>query len=298
MQSLSYGEEYGRIVVLVHKVPRYVSMADSDFLTHQLFPVLSWSVIYIWTIYAVAMGTGRYLYPNATLLEVHLGSHKITHFLGNVSIAILGVYYFNSLPSDPSIEDKIAGFPEIYPLSCLQAAKQTWALILGCIMYLAKHKGERLINYAHHIAVAGVALYLACFTIGIRYYVPFMLGVTEVSSIFLAATEVMKEYPDQGMKRYPELYTVFQLCFAVSFLLIRCCLFLPQAWVFLRYGLFIVMAVHHSSWLSASLAWLTWCAGCFLVGLQAFWGVLIVRKTMRSLILRTKSPSEKMNKRD
>ena len=297
---LSYHEEYDRIAELVHTVPRYVAMVDPKFLTHKFMPVLTWSVVYVWTIYAISMGTGRYyLCPKSTLLELHLGSHKVTHFLGNVSIATLGLYYyFVALPSDPSVEDKVAGFREIYPLCCLQIAKQTWALLVGAMMYWTnqQNKGERLVNYAHHGAVAVVALYLSCFTIGIRYYVPFMLGVTEVSSIFLAGAEAMKEYPEQGRKQFPGLYSAFQACFALSFLWIRCFCFLPQAWVFLRYGLFIVISAHHSSWIIAAPAWLAWLAGSFLVGLQAFWGVLIIKKTMQFPRLRKDANLEKINK--
>jgi hypothetical protein len=278
MTTLSYDEEYERIAEL-HKLPLFVVNSDPDYLLKSLIPGLLWACLYMASLYLLCLMIGNILFPQE-IQDTALGAHKVTHFLGNVSIAALGLYYYNySLPINPDVEEMVSGCKHIYPLACLQIAKQLWALVQSSMNGGIK---ERTINYVHHVAVAIVSMSFLCFTLGIRYWVPFLLGVTEISSIFLAAVEAMRDYPLRGSKRYPGLYKTIQLCFAVSFLYIRVYLFLPQAWVFMRLGLWCLL----SSERLEVFGWIFWIAGLFLVVLQAWWGVLIVKKTIRDHIIK------------
>lgn len=284
----SYRDEYEGMKAL-HEIPYYVYMTNPAFVNQNLIPGLVWSNLYIWGIFITSITLGRILFPKASKLELDTGAHKMTHFLGNVSISVMGLYFYANLrrPSDLSVYEMTTGFTHIYPLTCLQVAKQTWALLIGIIL----GKKERIINYTHHLAVALVSVCLMCLTIGFRYHVPFMLGVMETTSIFLAAVEAMRDYPEQGSRKYPGLYTAMQLCFALSFLYVRCYLFLPQAWLFLRLAFFALYSLDYPSWLAT--LWFAWVAGCFLVVLQAYWGVLIVKKMIRDIFFKKKPPRTK-----
>ena len=286
----SHAEEYQGMKAL-HEIPQYVHLTNPDFVNHNLIPGLVQSIVYIWGIFISCLIIGRFLYPKASRLENEIGAHKMTHFLGNVSISVMGLYFYMKLPSSPhtlSAKELTTGFTEVYPLPCLQLAKQTWALLVGLIM----GKRERVINYTHHLAVAVVSMCLMCLTIGFRYHVPFILGVMETTSIFLAAIEAMRDYPEQGSRRHPGLYIALQVLFALSFLYVRCFLFLPQAWLFLRLGFFALHSIDQPMWLPTLwFAWFSWAAGCFLVLLQAYWGVLIVKKLVRDIFLRKLRPN-------
>jgi hypothetical protein len=285
----SHTEEYHGMKAL-HEIPQYVHLTNPDFVTQNLIPGLLQSIVYIWGIFIGCIIIGRFLYPKASKLENQIGAHKMTHFLGNVSISLMGLYFYMKLPASPnnlSVKELTTGFTEVYPLPCLQVAKQSWALLIGLIM----GKKERIINYTHHLAVTVVSVCLMCLTIGFRYHVPFILGVMETTSIFLAGIEAMRDYPEQGSRRYPGLYIALQVLFALSFLYVRCYLFLPQAWLFLRLGFFALHSIDHPMWLPTLwFAWFSWTAGCFLVLLQAYWGVLIVKKLVRDIFFRKLRP--------
>jgi hypothetical protein len=279
-RTLSFHEEYERIEAL-HNLPIFL---DDAFLSQTLLPSLVGSILYIWSIYVALIILGRYLSPDASQLDINIVSHRLTHLMGNVSIAVLGLYYYNILPPDASVEEKVTGFKEIHPILCLQAAKQLWAILLGLLVTATKK--ERFVYYVHHVAVGLVSVYIACFTMGLRYYVTLMFGVTEVSGIFLAVIELMRDYPEHGSKLYPTLYKVLGACFAACFVYIRCYLLLPQAWEFLRFGLFGLLSASPSyDWYLVAAAWTVWVGGCFLVGLQAYWGALVVRKFVREIVL-------------
>jgi hypothetical protein len=277
---LSFHEEYERIAAL-HDLPTYL---DHTFLLQTFLPSLVGSILYVWGVYVALIMMGRYLFPQASQLEVNIVAHRLTHFWGNVSIAILGLYFYNALPSDASVEEKVSGFKEIHPILSLQAAKQLWAILLGLLVTATKK--ERAVYYLHHVAVGMVSMYLACFTMGLRYYVTLMFGVTEVSGVFLAGVELMRDFPEHGSKRFPQLYKGLGTCFAACFLYVRCYLLLPQAWEFLRFGLFILLSAPQSyNRFIVAGAWIVWIGGCFLVSLQAYWGVLVVRKFVREVLL-------------
>lgn len=291
--TLSFHEEYERIAAL-HQLPTFL---DDAFLMQTLLPTLVGSALYVWGVYIAIIMLGRFISPDASQLDINIVSHRLTHLLGNVAIAVLGLYYYVALPTDASVEEKVTGFKEIHPILCLQAAKQLWATLLGLLATATKK--ERFVYYVHHVAVGIVSVYLACFTMGLRYYVTLMFGVTEVSGIFLAVVELLRDYPEHGSKRYPTLYKVLGACFAACFVYIRCYLLLPQAWEFLRFGLFGLLSAPESyHWSLIVAAWIVWVGGCFLVALQAYWGVLVVRKFVREIILPLLSSStarRKMN---
>jgi hypothetical protein len=288
-------DEYTRIEAL-HRLPIYVYSTHPNFGFHEMLPSLLWSTIYIWSIFVTSFLLGTFVfYRDVTRVQNQQGAHKVTHFLGNVSITWLGCYYFFwRLPKDATMEEKMVGFLDIYPLLCLQISKQLWALVIGILL----ERKERRINYFHHSGVAFVSFFLMSFTIGLRYFLPFMLGIMETSSLVLAVIEAMKAYPQQGCQRFPQLYMALQVVFALLFLYIRCYLFLPQAYTFLRWSFWALLSVPpgNVSFLMLSLAWAVWAAGCFLIVLQAFWGILIVKKLIRDVVFR--KPQVELKKRN
>jgi TLC domain len=277
-------DEYNRIETL-HRLPIYVYIAHPDFGFQQMLQSLFYSTIYIWIIFVISTLLGTHVfYRNVPRTENLQGAHKVTHFIGNVSITFLGYYFYWRLPKDATMEEKMVGFTDVYPLLCLQISKQLWALLIGVLL----ERKERRINYLHHSGVAFVSFSLMSFTIGLRYFLPFMFGIMETSSLVLAGIEAMREYPEQGSLRYPKLYTALQLAFAILFLYIRCYLFLPQAYTFLRWSYWALLSIPpgNVSFIMKGIAWAVWSAGSFLILLQAFWGVLIVKKLIRDVFFR------------
>lgn len=218
------------------------------------------------------------------LFNVHLGiqasksldvkqqrksAYQFTNLCVNAVLGGLGVYYFMKLPSDLTIEEQIIGFDEFYPLSCLQIGFQLWAIPVG-LFYV----DESPAMIMHHVSVVIVG-FMAGFThFGFRFFTPFMFGMLELSSVPLAIMNTFKDNP-KLIERYPKFYSVIRVLFAIMFLTIRWCMLAPRKYNYLRLNALAILSSPNIGFtLYYSFCWLS---AFFLMILQIYWGVLIIK---------------------
>eukprot|EP00545_Synedropsis_sp_CCMP1620_P003237 CAMPEP_0119005256 /NCGR_PEP_ID=MMETSP1176-20130426/1614_1 /TAXON_ID=265551 /ORGANISM="Synedropsis recta cf, Strain CCMP1620" /LENGTH=282 /DNA_ID=CAMNT_0006957045 /DNA_START=213 /DNA_END=1057 /DNA_ORIENTATION=+ len=275
----TYQEEYERIKE-IHKLPTFLSR---DFIQNKIVLGSLLATAIVTLVNFMAIVAVRSYSPQARKGEVYYAAYKLTFFISNTWIAFLGLYYYVTvIETNPSIEQIAMGFKEsIYPIMCVQAGKNLWAIPAGMIMI-----EESMVKQIHHISVLLVAFASSSFTCGFSYFLPLMFGVFEISSIPLAIVELFKDNPGL-IKRYPSEYTLLRLVFAASFLYIRWYLFLPGIWDFLRLSGFAIISIEGTRPLVLLLASLTWIACCFLGALQIYWGVLIVNSVVKAMLKQT-----------
>jgi len=196
-------------------------------------------------------------------------AYQFTNLCVNAVLGGLGLYYFLRLPSEPTLEEKIVGHNEFYPIVCLQIGFQLWAIPVG--MFYVDESPAMIL---HHVSVVVVGCMAGFTSFGFRYFTPFMFGMLEMSSVPLAIMNTFKDNP-KLIERYPLFYTVIRLVFAIMFLTIRWYMLMPRKYDYLRLNLLAIMS-------SPSVGFriyycFCWLSAFFLMILQIFWGSLIIK---------------------
>ena len=197
-------------------------------------------------------------------------SYQTTNLIVNACLGLFGLYHLCcTLPNNASIDEQVMGWEALHCISSLQIAYQLWAVPMG--LFLVKESPAMI---AHHVAVILVSFMCSFMTIGFRYWVPFFLGLVELSSVPLAVMNTFKDHPVL-IQQYPTLYFYVRMAFALSFLAIRWVMFAPRKYVFLQQCAWAIQS-------SDSLPYIVymssvWLSAFFLWCLQVFWGTLIVK---------------------
>lgn len=198
----------------------------------------------------------------------------------NALLAGLGIYHFYvTLPQISTVTERIAGYEEFTILPTMIIAYNLWALPVGLQI---KEPPEMIV---HHMAVLIVACLPAFFTNGFRYHTPFFFGLIEASSVPLVVMNSFRENPDLDAQ-YPTLSLLTGLSFALSFLLTRVVMWLPQSVDFVRLAammLYTSPSVGARAMFGASIL-----LNLFLTALQLFWARKIVRGMVEAVM-----PSQK-----
>ena len=124
----------------------------------------------------------------------------------------------------------------------------------------------------HHVAVIFSSVLSGFFSLGFRYYIPFFLGIFELSSIPLAIVNLFKDNPSLA-KAYPRINLICRLAFALSFLAIRWYMDLFRMPIYLRDN-FIVFYTLEIGFTKFYLLF-QFLAAAFLTFLQIYWGLLV-----------------------
>jgi len=202
-------------------------------------------------------------------------AYQITNALFNLCIGLIGLYLeYQVLPKLPSYlgtsVDRIPwNHEELYLVSAMQLGYQFWAIPTGIFAV-----GESITMIFHHFAVVISTSLSGFMTVGFRYYTPFFYGVMELSSLPLAVMNAFKDQPE-WIKRYPGVFDVSRVVFAVSFLVIRVWMCFFRWTAFLRDNFIFFYTAEMGYFklylmIQCSLAF-------FLATLQIYWATLIVK---------------------
>ncbi len=196
-------------------------------------------------------------------------SYKATSLVMNGLLAGIGIYHFYvTLPNMSTPTERIEGYEELLILPCIIIAYNLWALPTGLLI------GEPTEMIIHHIAVLIVGSLAAFFTNGFRYHTPFFFGLIETSSVPLVIMNLFRENPDLDAK-HPVASLATALCFAISFLVTRVFMWLPQAADFIRLS---GMLAYTASTIGGRMMLGSSVVVClFLTLLQLFWASKIVK---------------------
>ena len=142
----------------------------------------------------------------------------------------------------------------------------------------------------HH----AVTLYLA--VLGTHpfahYYALFFLGLASVSSVFLCVSDVFK-HSAVLQEMAPTLALALRLCFALSFLAVRTCMWPVMSFRFIKDVLDACDAgVHYSQWVACVYIG----ANAFLTLLQGLWSWYIIRGIYKMFLPTSSDDSETMRK--
>lgn len=196
-------------------------------------------------------------------------SYKATSLVMNGLLAGIGIYHFHvTLPNMSTPTERIEGHEELLILPCIIIAYNLWALPTGLLI---SEPTEMII---HHIAVLIVGSLAAFFTNGFRYHAPFFFGLIETSSVPLVLMNLFRENPDLDAK-HPVASLATALCFAISFLVTRVFMWLPQAADFIRLSgmlAYTASTIGGRTMLGSSVV-----VCLFLTLLQLFWAAKIVK---------------------
>jgi hypothetical protein len=105
----------------------------------------------------------------------HLISYRITNFVANTCLAVMGLYYWTMLPPFVPPLNTIPNGTEMYILGSFQLGYQLWALPVG--FYLVHEPPVMLL---HHVAVILVSVMSTLFNNGFRYWTPYFYGIFEI----------------------------------------------------------------------------------------------------------------------
>mmetsp|Transcript_26866 Transcript_26866/g.39912 ORF Transcript_26866/g.39912 Transcript_26866/m.39912 type:complete len:295 (-) Transcript_26866:1337-2221(-) len=196
-------------------------------------------------------------------------SYQATHLLVNLFIGCFGIYHVYNLPSVADVTEKVVGLEEYAIFGCLQAGYQLWALPVGFFFV-----GETTIMMFHHIAVIVVSSRAIFCTNGFRYYIPFFLGLIEISSVPLSIMNAFKN--DKSLiQKYPGAYSNIRIAFGLSFLAARVIMWLPRIMDFNR---IIAIMISTSEEISSQAALgATFAAATVLTLMQQYWAFLVIR---------------------
>jgi hypothetical protein len=182
----------------------------------------------------------------------------------------------NSAPY--TLQDVVTGFLNLTCISSLQLGYQIWSIPMGCF-----YVPETLQMLIHHVCVVFCCIMTATFTTGFRYYTPFFFGVMEISSLPLAIMNTMKDNPT-FCRNNPTTYLATRVIFAAVFLFIRVYMVIPRK---TRY-----LTDHYLLWSNATIPWFqgfmsfVFCCSTFLLVLQLYWAVLIVRGILKQFVFK------------
>jgi len=198
-------------------------------------------------------------------------AYQITNLTVNLSLGLLGIYHYNYTVSQPSAtptSQLVEGWEDMSIFGELQIAYQLWAIPVG--KFLVNEHGLMLF---HHVCVIVVGMMSAFFTNGFRYFTPFFYGLIEISSVPLAVMNGFKGNPELS-RRYPSLNQVARLVFAVSFLVVRFFMWMPNIARYLHVAAMLGFTCRSKKCqLGCALSW--WSA-IGLTCLQLLWSYKIV----------------------
>jgi hypothetical protein len=210
--------------------------------------------------------------------------------LFNLCVGALGLYLeywvLPTLPcfDGPSIDKILGNENELYLVSAMQLGYQIWAIPVG--VFYVRESPEMIM---HHLAVVVSTSLSGFLTIGFRYYTPFFYGVMELSSLPLSIMNSFKDNPE-WIKKYPGVYGMTRVVFALSFFLIRVILCLWKWPVFLMDN-FLVFYTRELG-IMKGYFFVQWGLASLLAYLQLYWASLILKG-----LVKTVSPSKKDSKK-
>ena len=258
-----------------------------DHVRNDMIPAVAVSTAMITLVYALASIAIKRLSPMQDAKVIYKAAYNVTNLLVNATLGVIGLYYdYFVIDSNLPLVMRVLGNREVFPMTCAQFGYNLWAIPVGLILVR-----ESPAMLCHHIAVLFVTSVSAFFTTGHRWYVPFMYGVLELSSVPLAVMNAFKDNPEY-IKKYPIVFTVIRWMFALSFLYIRWYLYLPLKYDFLRSFGFTVIT--HQSTFAIVVTGLTWFASFFLLVLQLMWGLLIVKGLVKAILGKPKKRMKKV----
>ena len=289
LSTATFQQEYDRIKEL-QDLPTYVS---KDHLLNELLFGTLVAVAAISLLFCVMISVVTLLVPpskQATQSNNNKNrewAYQLTNMLVNGIMGVMGVYYYiNVLEPNPTVDDLVVGYWVVWPLACLQLGKNLWSLPLG-ILGIVHESPAKL---GHHLAVVVVVTASSIFTMGFRYYGPFLFGMLELSSVPLAILLIFK-YNEGLIHQYPREYTLIRMVFMVSFLYIRWYLYLPLKIGMLRLVAFTVLTSDSPFYHVFGVV--IWISMFFIASLQVYWG-LIILKGFSKFVIKASSSSKTM----
>lgn len=204
-------------------------------------------------------------------------SYSVTSLVVNGLLAGMGIYHFYfTLPNTATASERIAGYEELGMLSAIIVAYNLWALPVGLVLQ------ERTEMILHHIAVLIVASLPAFFTNGFRYFTPFFFGLIETSSVPLVLMNAFRQNPELD-REYPITSLITGGSFAVSFIVTRVIMWMPQSFDFVR--LAALLCYTSDSFGGRAILGAGILTNVFLTALQLFWARKIISGVMNVLLL-------------
>ncbi|KAI2503739.1 TLC domain-containing protein [Fragilaria crotonensis] len=279
----TYQEEYEVIKAIHESHPMFV---EWDHVRNDLIPGVVRSAFAISLVFALAAIAMSRLTPEGSTSKIFKSAYNVTNLLVNTTLGIMGLYYYHYvIDSNLPPEQRVLGYKSIFTMTCVQFGYNLWAIPVGLLLV-----NESPAMLCHHVAVLFVTSVSALFTTGHRWYVPFMYGILELSSVPLAIMNAFKDNPEY-IKKFPSAYACIRIIFGVSFLYIRWYLYLPLKYDFLRSFGFTVIT--HRTPFAVVVTGLTWCASFFLLLLQLMWGCLIIKGLVKGLQGKPKNAKKK-----
>eukprot|EP00977_Amphora_coffeiformis_P017709 scaffold5873_cov172-Amphora_coffeaeformis.AAC.6 len=204
---------------------------------------------------------------------------RCTNILLYIILIVIGIYgetvVLSELTDNDNVATYVRGLDDETLVLTVVCGFQIWSLVVGRLYF-----EETALMMWHHIAVlAGSCMYLT-FTNGFRYHSFYFAGIWEVSSIPLALMNLFRDQKGWS-ERYPTVYFLIRLTFALSFLIVRMIISFPHVIRYLT-DLYVVTAatadkgVVYHGFMSAVFA-----LSCFLEVLQIYWAGLIVQMLFR-----------------
>jgi hypothetical protein len=196
-------------------------------------------------------------------------AHQFVVFVPFAFLAVQGthLWLFDARFRDDFQHDKIYGNnQDAVNFVMMMFAFQIWDFVTTLVskeLRAAQH-------LVHHGATSALALSgLLNGPHGfLMYYAAFFFGVSEISSLFLAGVDLFRMNKQLG-SRYPKINEAMRICFALTFLLIRC-IYWPVVSVD-----FWINALKSDAPQPLLGIWLA--ANICLTMLQFYWGSLIIR---------------------
>lgn len=277
---VSYRDEYELIKALhLNGESAFVSRES---ITQNLLPMVFVAVVSISLVYVTVLS---FLKKDK---RQHKAAYQVTNLLVNLSFGILGTYLdlnkIGAASEELEVQNFVIGYENVAIMACGQLGYNIWALPVGILLV---DEAPQMIG--HHIMVIFVASQAAFSYTGFRFFIPFMFGTMELSSVPLAIFNYLKERPEL-QKKFQLPYLMIRLSFCFSFLWIRIYMLLPRQWDYLRLHLFATLS--SPSHLYRLYYGIVWIASFFLTLLQIWWAYLIVKGIFKFMI-KTEVSAEK-----
>jgi hypothetical protein len=316
MMSKSHAQE---VALLNHNAP--VFLPWEGYIQSKVVPAMLLSALFLSIIHIIAyillggrqqQQVGKKNYTNGDTIimltphQRHLISYRITNFVANTCLAIMGLYYWAMLPPFLPPHNTIPNGNEMFILGSFQLGYQLWALPVG--FYLVH---ETPVMLFHHFAVILVSVMSTMFTNGFRYWTPYFYGIFEVrcvialslfelfsyhkqpkhtahshipiisSSIPLAVMNAFKDHKD-WMDTYPGLYLLTRALFAVSFLGVRVVHCSPRHVAYLIEHYYLWSSSQNAPYMMYMA--IVWICSAFLLLLNLYWGIVIVKGLIKTAV--------------
>lgn len=180
----SYRNEFDRMKELVTELPTFVPMEHirQDVIPGALYGTLLNTALFAGCILVLQQqkkkkSTTTTSEPSSSS-TVSETAYLITTGTFNLLVGLMGLYYYITVMEHPGpIDSMILGYRAMYPLSCLQLAKNLFAIPVG--LTLIQEKAEMMF---HHVAVLFVVCVSASMTAGFTYFSPIVYGTLYIMS--------------------------------------------------------------------------------------------------------------------